>query len=177
MWRARRKHQEPDEPGFTFKLYVSPGCHHIREAFQATLNAVVESNAHCFKIGDDVYGLLRPDKIVAYFSRFEDLQQVADRLRQALDGCPAHGIPFTAELSDDGLLSWGMDPPSEQPLVLGQERESWRLWVTNRLATALLMAKAAESQRVEPWQFALERLRLEGVDTETWTPAQTIWNE
>jgi hypothetical protein len=28
---------------------------------------------------------------------------------------------------------------------------------------------------MEPWQFALERLRLDGVDTATWTPVETIW--
>ena len=30
---------------------------------------------------------------------------------------------------------------------------------------------------MEPWRFALERLRLEGVDTATWTPGALLWRE
>jgi hypothetical protein len=70
-----------------------------------------------------------------------------------------------------------MDPPAEPGTPLWQERASWRLWVTNRLATALLSAKTSALQTMEPWQFALERLRLEGVDIASWTPVQMIWNK
>jgi hypothetical protein len=28
---------------------------------------------------------------------------------------------------------------------------------------------------VEPWRFALERVRLDGVDTTTWTPGALLW--
>jgi hypothetical protein len=68
------------------------------------------------------------------------------------------------------LLSWGIDPPRQKGALSWQERESWRLWITNRLATAILAAKKTQSDGLEPWRFALERLRLENVDTETWTP-------
>jgi hypothetical protein len=177
MWRSRQARSESRKKTCTYKLYISPSCEFVRDAFQATTTVLSELQALCFKIGKDVYGMLRPDKLVAYFASFEELQEAANRLRLELEGCPAHGVPFTSEITNDGLLSWGMDPPGQQPLPLWQEHESWRLWVTNRLATAMLMAKAAGSKTVEPWQFALERLRLEGVDTESWTPAQTIWRE
>jgi hypothetical protein len=93
-------------------------------------------------------------------------------LRQKLAGMPAHGVPFSAEIAGDGLLSWGIDPPIEEQSFDVQGGESWRLWVANRLAMALLNAKSGRSVKVEPWQFALERLRLDGVDTETWIPPQ-----
>lgn len=175
MWRLRPANGKPRKARLAYKLYVSPDVAHLHEIFQAVLTALTELETPCFKIGNDVYGLFRPDKFVAYFTTEEAMQAVAERLARALDGCPAHGVPFTAGLTNDGLLSWGMDPPTPKGAILWQERESWRLWVTNRLAVALLAAKAAPTATMEPWQFALERLRLDGVDPATWTPMETIW--
>ena len=94
------------------------------------------------------------------------------KLGKELDGCPAHGVPFTAEISGEGLLSWGVDPPESKQMLSWQPQESWRLWLTNRLANALLTARRANSASgPEPWRYALERLGLEGIDTESWTPA------
>ncbi len=175
MWRMRPTRGTSRPARLAYKLYVSPGVAHLREIFETVLTTLTELETPCFKIGNDVYGLFRPDKFVAYFTAEEAMRAVAERLARALDGCPAHGVPFTAGLTNDGLLSWGMDPPTPKGAILWQERESWRLWVTNRLAVALLAAKASATTTMEPWQFALERLRLEGVDTATWTPVETIW--
>ena len=38
------------------------------------------------------------------------------------------------------------------------------------LARYLCDARAAPSSGVEPWLFALERIRLDGVDPESWSP-------
>jgi hypothetical protein len=177
MWRHKDVGEQPRETRITFKLYISPACGAVREAFEIVANTMTEAEVPCFKVGHDVYGLLRPDKIIAYFWSFEHLSQVAERLREKLCGIPAHGVPFTAELTDDGLLSWGMDPPRDLQSLRWQERESWRLWLTNRLATALLAAKATKSVRPEPWQFAVDRLQLDGVDTDSWTPHSAIWDK
>jgi hypothetical protein len=96
-------------------------------------------------------------------------------LAEALTGFPAHGVPFTAAIDASGLVSWGVDPPRSEAIVAWQERESWRLWVTNRLAAALVSARNARSDGVEPWQFAIERLRLAGVDPDSWTPTEILW--
>ncbi len=119
--------------------------------------------------------MLRPDKMVAYFSSYEDLMGTAEKLKEELAGCAGQGVPFTAELAGDGLLSWGVDPPAEEHGLPWLGRESWRLWVTNRLAVALIAASTGGSANLEPWQFALRRLQLEGVDTRLWTPAGTDW--
>ena len=71
----------------------------------------------------------------------------------------------------------GADPPRAAQTPLPQMQESWRLWITNRLARALLAARASPAAEIEPWQFALDRVRLEGVDTETWAPSQRMWAE
>lgn len=165
------------EQGPTYKLYVSPDTSRIPEGVRAAVQVFTLTHAQAFKVGHDVFGLLRPDKIVAYFRNREQLQDAAERLTRELAGCPAHGVPFTAAATADGLLSWGIDPPSDYHLFGWRERESWRLWVTNRLAAALVAARTAESAPVEPWQFALERLQLDGVDTATWTPSSTLWHD
>jgi hypothetical protein len=159
-----------------YKLYVSPRADQIGEALAATLEAASQTGARHLKVGNDIYQLLRPDKLVAYFDRFEDVQAAAGQIARRLHGSPAHGVPFTAALEETGLLSWGMDPPRGTHLLAWQG-PSWRRWITDRLAVALLSAKSAPGGPVEPWQFALDRLRLEGIDTNTWVPAQTLWDE
>jgi hypothetical protein len=178
-WSARRSTSEPFEASASNeKLYVSPMPEFLENVFAIALRTLSDTRALQLKIGADAEGLLRPDKIVAYFANLDDLRRAADALTPRLHGCPAHGVPFTAPLDDDGLLSRGVDPPATQHLLNWQPRESWRLWLTNRLAHALLTAKRAAStlspQR-EPWQYALERVRLEGVDTDTWTPHEGLW--
>lgn len=178
-WSAREWSSASIEtPPITHKLYVSPMPEFIENVFAITLRTLSDARALQIKIGADAEGLLRPDKIVAYFDGRDDLRHAADALASRLQGCPAHGVPFTAPLDDDGLLSWGVDPPASQQLLNWQPRESWRLWLTNRLANALLTAKRAPStgaQPRQPWQDALERLRLEGVDTDAWTPHESLW--
>ena len=177
-WRARTPVAPPEHGDHsTWKLYVSPTCEQLPSAFAATLDVLAAAGAHHCKVGGDLYGVLRPDKLVAYFRSFEALVDAATAVRRALDGCPAQGVPFTAALGDDGLLSWGTDPPLAAQSLAWPERESWRLWLTNRLATALLAAVAAPAEELEPWQYALERLRLDHVDPETWTPDASIWHD
>lgn len=167
----------------TYKLYVSPVPEALPESFGAVLEAFAAARAPQFKVGADAWGLLRADKIVAYFPTFERLAEASEAIAARLAGIPAQGVPFTSEIGGDGLLSWGVDPPRDDS-PLG--RESWRLWLTHRLARAILSARIAKetaretaretgAEGVEPWRFALERLRLEGVDTETWTPGATLW--
>ncbi|HKH43522.1 MAG TPA: hypothetical protein VKM72_02545 [Thermoanaerobaculia bacterium] len=171
----------PDGP--TWKLYVSPrpesliteGTTEGAEAFGAVLEALTAARARQFKVGRDAGGLLRADKIVSYFPSFERLAEAADAVVARLAGAPAQGVPFTSEIGGEGLLSWGMDPPrSERSWSLG---ESWRAWLSMRLARDLLAARQAAAPGVEPWRFALDRLRLEGIDTDTWTPGALLWRE
>ena len=163
-----------------FKLYLSPQPHYLRDAFKVFLECLADSTAHHFKVGSDGASLLRPDKIVAYFPDFNSVQETAQRMAEHLAGMPSQGVPFTAQIGTDGLLSWGLDPPEERGMLSWQERPSWRLWITNRLATALVAAKYGQRDAgIEPWQFAVERLRLEHIDTDTWTPDEAFggWQE
>lgn len=154
-----------------YKLYVSPQCAEVPRAFTAAAQALSSSRCCSWKVGNDVYGLLRPDKMVAYFQDFADLQLAAQLLADELAGCSVQGVPFTAEIAGNGLLSWGADPPQDAHSVRWLERESWRIRLCNRLGSAIAQAKAQPAQSVSAAHFALDRLRLDGVNIDTWAPA------
>lgn len=175
-WHRRDIEADLSPGQVIFKLYVSPRP----EALAAAFEAVCEVCPERFKVGADAAGLLRPDKLVVYFRDFESLTREARRLARLLEGIPAHGVPFTAPVCADGLLSWGVDPPESERLLSWRQRESWRLWLTNRLAAALVQARAAGAEAaapLPPWRFALERVRCQGVDTDRWVPGAQLWPE
>jgi len=175
-WRTRpRGRGGGDRSGVGYKLYVSPGLDALGTAVATVAGSLAGvRGVSAFKVGAGLDGICRPDKLVVYFDRLDDLQEGAARLRNELAGCPAHGVPFTAAVTHDGLLSWGADPPAAIASN-GTERGSWRMWVTERLAEYLVVARDGGPSEVEPWQFALERLRLCGIDTDTWVPASGMW--
>jgi len=166
-----------DEPGRAgYKLYVSPRPEWIVDVFETVVRVLSEFHGLIFKVGDDASGILRSEKLVAYFTDRQSLDEAAALLRRELSGCAAHVVPFTAGFDGSGLLSWGVDPPKNPlplPWITG---ESWRQWITRQLAPALSIAKLARTAAaVEPWRFAMERVRRAGVDVETWTPAPSLW--
>jgi hypothetical protein len=173
-WSSRRRSRRTADD-VTFKLYVSPRPERIRDAFEVVVRALPTLSAN-LKIGDRASGLLRPDKLIAYFSTRARLDRAADALRRELAGCDAQGVPFTGSLDDSGLLSWGVDPPPNDRPLQWLPRDSWRVWLTRRLGLALSIAKnARRAAAAEPWRFAVERVRREGVDVDTWTPAAALW--
>jgi hypothetical protein len=176
-WQARPARRGGTEPaGASYKLYVSPAMEALEKALATVASSLAAARGvSAFKVGSDAYGICRPDKLVVYFDRLDDLQAGAEVLRERLDGCPAHGVPFTAAVTHDGLLSWGADPPA-RPSANGGGT-SWRMWVTERLAEYITVGRNAGRSELEPWQFALERLRLSGVDTDSWIPASGMWPE
>jgi hypothetical protein len=176
-WQAaptRRRRTEP--AGVSYKLYVSPATEALEKALATVASSLVAARGViALKVGSDAHGICRPDKLVVYFDRLDDLQAGAEMLRGRLEGCPAHGVPFTAAVTPDGLLSWGADPPV-RPSTNGTGT-SWRMWVTEQLAGYITVARNTDRSELEPWQFALERLRLSGIDTDTWIPASGMWPE
>lgn len=174
-WISWQAIERPATSPITWKLYVSPHPEQIADAFRALVRVLADIAGAQMKIGSDAAGLLRPDKLVAYFTSREDLDAAARALAAELKGCPAHGVPFTAGLDADGLLSWGIDPPDSERPLSWLDRESWRLWVAKSLASALAVAKGATQTAIEPWRFAVERVRRHGVDVDTWTPSDTLW--
>lgn len=166
----------------TYKLYVSPTLAALPGAWSATLDVCAAGGAFEVKVGAGVAGLLRPDKLVAYFAGMERLSQAAERLAERLAGVPAHGVPFSAEIAGEGLLSWGLDPSSAGPAWdsawdwsgAGGGVESWRAWLCLELARGLSGAQAEGADAEGAVQVALARLRHRGVDVETWSAAAAL---
>ncbi|HEX9939884.1 MAG TPA: hypothetical protein VGB15_22305, partial [Longimicrobium sp.] len=164
-WARRSTPPAPAE-GRSCKLYLSPRPEALREAFAALAAVLADSDATAFKVGRDAHGVLRPDKLVAYFPSPDGLRGAAAELAARLAGVPAHGVAFTAPLTPDALLSWGADPPPAP----GAGPESWRMWVATRLARAIVRARG-EAGRAEVPARALEILHREhGVSPDRWEP-------
>jgi hypothetical protein len=155
---------------FPYKLYVSPAVEHLADALPRIVEVLTATSAARFKVGAAAAGLLRPDKVVVHLRDAAELSEVAAALSTALDGIRPHGVPFSAELAGDGLLSWGGDPPAEMGPVGGGE-ESWRSSVCRRLAEHLAAAQAAPVGRIEPAAYALARLATDGVDVAEFAPS------
>ena len=151
----------------SYKLYVSPVMSALPEAFATTVRVLADAGVAAFKVGATPRDVARPDKLVAYFRTRERALECARCIADELSGTNAQGVPFSAGVDDDGLVSWGMDPADQ----LGRPPEtSWRRWICRRLAHYIAAAAAESNGGVPPWQFALERLRLDGVDTTRWEP-------
>jgi hypothetical protein len=163
-WQARNWQSQEDQP--RYKLYLSPQIVALQECWARAFPIFTASNAVGLKIGADAHGLLRPDKIVAHFESQEALMITANQLREELAGFPCQGVPFAATLDKSGLLSWGVDLPSTN-------HESWRSWITHRLAVSIIAASGVVLP-VEPWQYAMGRLQLQGVNTMDWTPTPEL---
>ncbi|HEV8123843.1 MAG TPA: hypothetical protein VGP80_06370 [Gemmatimonadales bacterium] len=166
-WSRSGHSSGADEP--VYKLYVSPLYEDLRDVLPVVVAAAANSPAFAFKLGRPPFGVTRPDKLVLYFRDEAALLQTARGLAVGLAGVRRHGVPFTAAITEDGLLSWGMDPGRHHQTPGLEREESWRWWVTNRLAVALRNGGTQESG-VQPWQVALERLRLDGINCETFAP-------
>lgn len=177
LWRHWRAHGAPDVGADrpTYKLYVSPRIEHLPQALAAVTRLLaVDHRPFAVKVGRTLFGLLRPDKLVLYFASRDSLDQAAADVARSLDGVPAQGVPFTAAITADGLLSWGMDPPAGESLVAWHYDASWRKWLVNKLAVALVVARAFPAE-VAPVTFAKARVALEGVDPARWTPDPNVW--
>src|SRR6202158_1869254 len=173
-WRWARQRQGWMRDA-NYKLYLSPTPDATRTAFETFVEVMTDVEGPCFKVGKGLEGLLRPDKIVAYFQDYEEVAKAAERLQKSILDCPAQGVPFTAAVGTDGLISWGMDPPVDDFVLPWQRPESWRVWITTRLAEALVQSSCMPSRTVESWEYAMRRISLAGVDPATWVPLPTIW--
>jgi hypothetical protein len=175
-WSSRRASSR-----LGYKLYVSAREVAMPRLFAMAVRAMRRSECQHFKIGRRGEGVCRPDKMVAYFGSLDALRECASLLESELraSDVPAthcQGVPFSAAIDDTGFLSWGHDPPSLGQVTVEFQRQSWRQWIASRVAVAVLSAK----ETVRPDNlvaFVLQRIQLDGVDTSTWAPKQSMWRE
>ena len=164
---------QPSSAGHGFKLFISPTLDCLPHTFQVAVDAFCQVKCSHFKVGRSAFGLLRPDKFVAYFETLEQVKEAAELIRASTSGITAQGVPFTGAIDTEGLTSWGMDPPKFEQVMAWQQHQSWRQWVTERVAVYTLAAKESGEQNVV--EFASRRIGLDGVNPDTWTPNLAIW--
>jgi hypothetical protein len=157
-----------------FKLYVSPALIDFPRTFAAVTRIAARRGIRHFKIGSDASGLLRPDKFVLYFAHLDALLATAREIETTLIDVTAQGVPFTAPIDPHGLLSWGADPPASAQPLSWQSKDSWRTWLVSRLASSLAEGHASDPDTAT--DYALDRLRRDGVDTERWVANTAVWN-
>jgi hypothetical protein len=151
------------------KIYVSPTPRHLPAVFSQAVAVSCAMGVPAFKVGGDLHGVLRPDKIVLYLGGDDARWSVARELALALTEFDAQGVPFSAPIDAAGLLSWGTDPSANRTVGF-KGGCSWRTFIVDRLASSLTSAvdQGCEEMLIE---FALQRLRLEGIEPDGWRPA------
>jgi hypothetical protein len=166
VWRSRMG--DSREHRLVYKLYIAPCVEELSETMRRSFPILAACGANSVKVGNSAVGVLRPDKLVAYFDDQTALRSAADALGPRLRDITPQPVPFTCQLDSLGVLSWGVDPPKDVSR-LPWEGASWRVWVTMRLALALVDAQRANSA-LPAWQYAFNRVRLDGIDPVTWSP-------
>ncbi len=167
-WYSFSRMAAPVQLAAARKLYVSPRPEAMSDAFPRIVDQIVRSDVRSFKVGRGIEGLMRPDKIIIYFDEPTHMDEVARALERSLHGCPVQGVPFSAEVGANGLLSSGVDPP------LGNTATSWRAWVTRRLAATLTARRATPPH--DAVAAALADIRRAGVD-EHWVPTPDVFRD
>ncbi len=152
-----------------YKLYISPVIHDLPQVMNVALPILTSSNAFSFKIGNGIQGLLRPDKMVAYFNNKSSLLSAAGELKNKFNDCKVQGVPFTAQIDDKGILSWGFDPPGSDVLD-AIEGGSWRCRVTDQIALAIVQAKTEKLDHGQAIDFIGSKLFVTGINPYNWTP-------
>jgi hypothetical protein len=173
-WTATSAGTGPDPGELSAKLYLSPTLAALPAALRLAVPVLLDHGAPTFKLGAGLHNLLRPDKFVVYFNDRSSMLRCAASLVRSLGSLDAQGVPFTASVDGSALVSWGVDPPDSAHPLKWHERDSWRTWLTGRLARYLILAAASRGCHA-PWEFAVVRLGLDGVDTCDWTPEWDMW--
>jgi len=177
FWQPRAPNAHDPSASTQYKAYVSVAPEQSPEAFARVVQTLVETGPTPFKIAADAHGFFRPDKLIVYFDSWSRLTAFARALSPRLDGLAAHAVPFTAAIGSASRISWGVDFPARLNLMLGDESESWRMWVSRRLALALCESENESLTKEQCVQFALDCAWLDGVDTRTWAPDDALLTE
>jgi hypothetical protein len=177
FWQPRAPNAHDPSVGTQYKVYVSVAPEQSPDAFARVVQTLVETGPTPFKVAADAHGFFRPDKLIVYFDSWARLIAFARALGPKLDGLAAQAVPFTGDIDSISQISWGVDFPARMNLVVADENESWRMWVSRRLALALCDAGNKGLTKTECVQFALDCAWLDGVDTSNWTPDEGLLKE
>ena len=158
---------DADPATLVHKIYVSPDVRDVATTIGVILTQAPLLGVPAWKVGADLAGLHRPDKIVLYLVSAQRADRAAAALALALGGLRAQGVPFTGQVGATGIVSRGRD-------VAGT---SWRADVCRVVAESLLVTRATlgpQARAVDVADEALAALAARGLDVHTWHPAATV---
>jgi rhodanese-related sulfurtransferase len=153
-----------DPTTLVHKIYVSPAVADVAPTLGVILTHAPLLGVPAWKVGADLPGLHRPDKIVLYLASAERADRVASALALALGGVAPQGVPFSGQVGLTGIVSRGRD-------VGGT---SWRADVCRQVAESLCASRAAlgtQAGAAEVADHALAQLAGRGLDVATWHPS------
>lgn len=153
-----------DPATLVHKIYVSPAVCDLGTTLGVILTHAPLLGVPAWKVGADLAGLHRADKIVLYLASAERADKVAATLALALGSFAAQGVPFTGQVGATGIVSRGRD-------VAGT---SWRADVCRQVAEALSASRVelgARARAAEVADDALAGLAGHGLDVRSWHPA------
>ncbi len=154
-----------DPTQLVHKIYVSPAVAALAETLTITFAVAIDLGVPAWKVGAEVAGLHRADKIVLYLPTGGAADRAASVLAEALNHIEPQGAPFTGQVGATGIVSRGID----------HDGTSWRALVCQSLADALVAGRAVAGPTAPPTDvadLAYERLADLGFDVTTWRPAQ-----
>lgn len=154
---------DADPAHLVHKVYVSPLVGDLAATLRVVLSEAPQLGVPAWKVGADLAGLHRPDKIVLYLTDAAEADHVAAALARSLGGARPQGVPFTGQVGPTALVSRGRD-------VAGT---SWRAQVCRRVAEAVAASRATlghKATAVEVSDHALTLVALGGLDVDTWHP-------
>jgi hypothetical protein len=155
---------DADPATLVHKIYVSPAVCDIATTLGVILTHAPLLGVPAWKVGADLAGLHRPDKIVLYLASAESADRVAATLALTLGSSAAQGVPFTGQVGVTGIVSRGRDVPGT----------SWRADVCRQVAESLFASRAwlgSEARATEVADDALTRLAAQGLDVHSWHPS------
>jgi len=154
---------EADVGKLVHKVYVSPAVPNLAEALPTIFAVAIALGIQAWKVGADVPGLHRPDKVVLYLLTAAEADASGTALDAALNGLAPQGVPFTGQLGESGIVSRGLD----------RDGTSWRALVCRALAEALWQARDERGGDAAPQEVAEDAcaaLAASGYDVAHWMP-------
>lgn len=173
-WIVRASRRIKPAKSQVFKVYLSPVPDGMAKVLHIALDLLPGSGAFHMKAPRTVQGILRPDKIIAYFTDRRDAEAFGRQVLEKSPSVEAQGVPFTSAIDAGALASWGVEPPASAQAFAWQERNSWRFWVALRIARAILNVRKAQAK--DPVHSILSAVEVSGIDTRRWLPTSQHWD-
>jgi len=152
-----------------YKVYISPLPDEMPEVFKIVREKIVDAGANSMKTGRVTSAILRPDKLIVYFSNISDALDFANDMIGETSQFKGQGVPFSFQLfRGNQLISIGVDPPPKFGL-----QNSWRRYVTDKLALAIQGADRANVK--DRIKYIRTHMRVFGVDIDEWRTVNKDW--